>query len=244
MTIKQLKLMPSRRPARRLASNALALSAALAIGSLFTAARAADSTPPAATGKAAAPAKSGDTTDALLRFSQAGHDAYERIRMARIELFDGQTDAAMKEMKAAQVSLNSAKAEAPTFATSMQMKEMGKPVDTTKDSFTADAVPVGGDLVLADNFQLTEQHKPVLSKANEQLAKGDKKAAVEVLKAGNIDVMYNRQWLPIASAERDLNEAITLAGSKKYYDANMALKAIEDGVQTDSVSFDVPPAAS
>jgi hypothetical protein len=237
----------NRTPSRRFAPSALALAAALAIGSVFTLAQAASAPstgPTTTTAASTAPAKSSDSTDALLKFSQAGQDAFGNIRMARVDLFNGQTDAAMKEMKAAQVSLITAKAEAPTFVTNTQTKEMGKVVGTTNDVYTAKAVPVGGDLVLADNFQLTEQHKPVLAKAKEHLAKGDKKAAVEVLKAGNIDVSYNRQWLPIASAEKNLDKAITLATAKQYYDANLALKAIEDGVQMDTVSFDVPPAAS
>ncbi|MEO8280028.1 MAG: YfdX family protein [Ideonella sp.] len=243
MNIKQANQIPARRAPHRVARGALALAAAVALGSVFTLAEAA-STPSAAAPSTSAAANSGDKTDALLRFSQAGHDAFDRIRIARVDLFDGKTDAAMKEMKAAQLSLITAKAEAPTFSTTTRTKEMGKVVGTSKDSFTAQAVPVGGDLVLADNFQLTEQHKPVLAKANEHLANGNKKAAVEVLKAGDIDVSYNRQWLPISSAEKNLDKAISLTTAKHFYDANLALKAIEDGVQTDSVNFDVPPATS
>jgi hypothetical protein len=241
MDNRQIQLTPSNVPAPQRARKALALAAALALGSVLTLAQAATTTS-AVTPATAAHAS--DSTDAVLQFSQAGHDAFDNIRMARIDLFNGRTDTAMKELKAAQVSLITAKAEAPTFVTKMQTQEMGKVVGTTKDTFTADAVPVGGDLVLADNFQMTEQHKPVLAKANAQLAKGDKKAAVEVLKAGDIDVSYNRQWLPISSAEKNLDKAIHLATAKKYYDANLALKSIEDGVQVDSVSFDEPPTAS
>ena len=241
MDNKRINPTPARRPARRVAPSALALAAALVIGGAFTLAQAADAPPAAA---ATTTVKSSQTTDALLNFSQAGRDAFDNIRMARVDLFNGHTDTAMKEMKAAQVSLIAAKAEAPTFATRTQTKVMGKVVGAANDTFTADAVPVGGDLVLADNFQLSERHQPVIAKAKEHLAKGDKKAALEVLKAGDVDVSYKRQWLPIANAEKSLDKAISLATSKKYYDANLALKMIEDGVQTDTVSFDLPPAAS
>lgn len=246
MDIKQTQLAPARWSTRQAAVKALAVPATLLIVGALGLAQAATNPPAAApagtTGSAVA--KSGDATDAVLKFSQAGHDAFASIRKARTDLFNGQTDAATTEMKAAQMSLIAAKAEAPSFATTTQTKVMGKVVGTQKDLFKADAVPVGGDLVLADNFQLSEQHRPVMAKANEQLAKGNKKAAVEVLKQGNVDVSYSRQWLPLASAEKNLDKAITLASSKHYYEANLALKAIEDTVQTDIVSFDTAPAAS
>lgn len=238
---------PDRRRARRFSPAALAVAAALTAGGLYGVAQAADTAPAAtaATTSAAKPTTpQGDKTDALLKYSQAGRDAFDNIRMARFDLFNGHTDAAMKEMKAAQMSLITAKAEAPTFDIRTRTQMMGKVVGTDHDTITADAVPVGGDLILADDFQVSERHQPTLAKARAHLAKGDKKAAVEVLKQGDIDVSYNRQWLPLARAEQQLDQAITLSTSKHYYDANLALKAIEDGVQVDTVSFDVPPSAS
>jgi hypothetical protein len=259
MDITQFRPAAVRGSTRRATSPAIALAAALAIGSAFGMARAA-STPPAAvtatatsatpatptasTAAKATAAPTPDTTDALLTFSQAGRDAFDNIRMARLDLFNGNTATAMKEMKSAQKALITARAEAPTFATRTQTTVMGKVVGTSNDKVTADAVPVGGDLILADNFQLSDQHQPVLARAREHLAQGNKKAAVQVLKAGNIDVSYNRQWLPIASAEQNLDKAISLATAGNYYDANLALKVIVDGVRTDNVSFDLPPAVS
>ncbi len=244
MTTKQVKLTstsPSRRSDR---FTAVGLLIAVAIGSVCTTARAESATPPSAASTAPAALKSGASTDALLQFSLAGRDAFDNIRMARLDLFNGRTDAALKEMKAAQVSLITAKVEAPTFVTSTQTKMLGKVVSTTKETVTADIVPVSGDLVLADNFQLTEQQKPLIEKAKAHLAKGDKKAAVEVLKQGDVDVTYNRQWLSISSTQKNLDKAIDLASGQKFYDANLVLKAIEDGVQMEVVSFDVHPAAS
>ena len=227
MDIKQNHSTPTRRSARVVSPSALAVVIALATSSVFAVAQAATvSTATAAT----AAVKTSGSTDALLKFSQAGRDAFDNVRLARVDLFNGRTDAAIKEMKAAQVALIAAKAEAPTFTSSAQEKVMGKVLDTTKQSITADAVPVGGDLVLDDNFQLSPKHQPVLAKAKEQLAKGDKKAAIEVLKQGNIDVSYNRLWLPMASSEKNLDKAINLATSKHYYGANLALKSIEDGL--------------
>jgi hypothetical protein len=242
MNITHIRSTPARWSTRQVSHQALALTAALAVVSTCGLAQAAST--PTATTAASAAATSGDTTDAVLKFSQAGHDAFDSIRMARTALSNGQPDAALKDMKAAQMSLIVAKAEAPSFATRTQTQVMGKLVATTKSSFTADAVPVGGDLVLADNFQLSEQHRPVMAQAQAHLAKGDKKAAVEVLKQGAIDVSYKRQWLPLASAEKHLDEAISAASYQHFDAAKRALQAIVDGVQTDVVRFDTVPAAS
>jgi hypothetical protein len=243
MDTNRITLHTSRLSIRRPRPQALALVAALAVGGAFTLAQAA-ATPPAAATTAAAKAGNGNGNEAMLKFSQAGHDAYAQIRQARNDIFDGHTDAALKAMKAAQFSLIAAKAEAPSFATSTRTTVMGKLVASTKERFTADAVPVDGDLVLSDKFQLSERHQPTLAKAKAHLARGDKTAAVETLKQGEIDVAYNRLWLPIAPAEKNLDKAIALATSGKFYDANLALKAIEDGVQVDIVRFDTAPAAT
>jgi hypothetical protein len=246
MNIRNPSVSPRFQLARRLPPSAIVVAAVLAAGGAFGLAQAAGL--PVATAQATtttnAQAAAPDRTDALLKFSQAGRDAYEQVRQARRDLFDGRTDDAIAEMRAAQSSLIVAKAEAPTFATNTQTKVMGKVVDTTKDSFTAQSVPLGGDLVLAENFQLSERHQPAMAQARQHLAKGDQKSAVQALKAGAIDVAYNRQWLPIAGTEKNLGKAINMATSKKYYEANLALKAIEDGVQVDTVSFIDPPAAS
>jgi hypothetical protein len=234
MDTNRIPLHTSRLSIRRPRPQALALVAALAVGGAFTLAQAA-ATPPAAATTAAA--KAGNGNEAMLKFSQAGHDAYAQIRQARNDIFDGHTDAALKAMKAAQFSLIAAKAEAPSFATSTRTTVMGKLVASTKERFTADAVPVDGDLVLSDKFQLSERHQPTL-------AMGVQPGAVETQQQGEIDVAYNRLWLPIAPAEKNLDKAIALATSGKFYDANLALKAIEDGVQVDIVRFDTAPAAT
>jgi hypothetical protein len=59
---------------------------------------------------------------------------------------------------------------------------------------------------------------------------------------GAIDVNYTRWWLPIAPTETHLDQAIKLADESKYYEANLALKAIEDSVTVDSISFSDLPA--
>jgi len=231
---------------------ATALAAALCIGTTPVLVQAA--TPTTATVAATTPANSPATTqpdavdDALMKFSQAGQDAIDSVRLARLDLFSGKTDLATKDMKAAQMSLIQAKAEAPSFATTTQVKVEGQVVGTDKDAVKSDVVPIDGDIVLADHMKLQPQHQGALAKARGFLHMGDKASAVKTLKASQIDVAYQRRWLALPEASQQLDHAIELASQGKYYEANLALKAIEDGVQTDTVSFAAPaqsaPAAS
>ncbi|MBX3679525.1 MAG: YfdX family protein [Rhodocyclaceae bacterium] len=228
-----------------------ALAVALAIGMAVPLARAADATPakpaPAAVQQAPAPKVTATSSeaDALMKFSQAGRDTIDSVRLARRELFDGKTDLAMQDMKLAQKSLLVAKAEAPSFASTTVVSVQGKVIGKDASNVTADIVPVGGDLVLADQFKPAPKHVPILEKARELFGKGDRKGAVDTLTKGKVEVSYLRQWMPIASSGKLIDQAISLSGDHKYYEANLALKAVEDGLQHDSVSFVEPmPAAS
>lgn len=180
--------------------------------------------------------------DAMLRFSQAGRTAIDNIKVARIHLNDGKTDLAMGELKEAQSALMTAKAEAPTFVDQTKVMVQGKQVGQESAKVTADLVPVGSDIVLADNFKLSEKHRPFLSKAKDFLSRGNQKSAVETLKQGEIDIAVSRVWMPLSNTERQLDKAISLAAKKDYYNANLALKAIEDGLQVDIASYDLAPA--
>ena len=57
----------------------------------------------------------------------------------------------------------------------------------------------------------------------------------------DFDTVGARVWswrtrLPIASTETHLDRAIKLANASRYYEANIALKAIEDSVTMDSIT--------
>lgn len=220
-----------------------AVAIAMAIGMVVPVARAADVAPakPAQAVTTTQPTNTAIATsseaDALMKFSQAGRDAIDSVRLARRELFDGKPDLAMQDLKLAQKSLLVAKAEAPSFASTTLVSVQGKVIGKDANNVTADVVPVGGDLVLADQFKPAPKHVPILQKARELFGKGDRKGAVDTLTKGKVEVSYQRQWMPIASSSKLIDQSISLASDHKYYESNLALKSIEDGLQHDSVSF-------
>lgn len=223
-----------------LSLSAVALATTFALGASMGV-QAADK--PAAPPVQAKPDPNQAVADAMLRYSRAGREAISNINIARDHLNDGQPELARTELQQAQTALLTAKAEAPTFVDQTKVIVQGKQVGEESSNVKADVVPVSSDMVLAENFTVQEKHKPFLARAKDMLAKGDRKGALETLKAGEVDVAVNRVWMPLASTEKLLDKAISQTAKKDYYAANLSLKAIQDNLRVDSVSYDTPPTA-
>ena len=192
-----------------------------------------------------APTKTSAQEQALFKFSEAGHSAMRDIHGARFAVFNGEPKLAMKLMDSAKTFIGQAEKEAPVFDTTSTMVVGGKVVGTTADRRELKSVPVDGQLVLADDFVMTPEKKAHIDKANDHIKKGEHAKAREELRQGEIDVTYTRSWMPLDQSKRHLEQAIKLASDGKYYEANLALKAIEDGVSTDSVNLrEIPKTAA
>lgn len=159
------------------------------------------------------------------------------IRIARLSIFNGEPNAAIKQMKSTQTFLAQAEKEAPTFDTKTTVMINGKAVGTTESKREAMSIPFDGQLLLADNFVATPEKKAHIDKANAHLKNGDHIKAIDELRLGEIDINYSRFWMPIIQSSAHLATAIKLARGGKYYEANLALKAIEDSVKVDTLSL-------
>lgn len=160
------------------------------------------------------------------------------IRTARLSIFNGDTKTAIHFMEKAKATIAAAEKDAPSYDVKTTMSVHGKEVGTTDAKIAnAQLVPVDGQIVLAENFAPTHEKKAHVDKANEHLKNGQQKEAIEELRLGEIDVTYTRWWMPIVVTKKHLDRAIKLAQEDKYYESNLALKAIEDGVTVDSVSL-------
>ena len=79
--------------------------------------------------------------------------------------------------------------------------------------------------------------KEHIAKANEHFKKGRAKEAIEELRLGEINVSYTRVMMPLTATKKCLADAMQLAKEHKYYEANLSLKAAEDGLILDSVGL-------
>lgn len=178
---------------------------------------------------------------ALMKFSQDGNDAVREITAARVAIFDANTKGAADLLNKAKASMAKAEADAPSFDVKTTVSVGGKNLGTTSDNEKAQLVPVDGQLVLADDFVSTPEKAAHINKANEHLRNGKKEEALKELRLGEVAVMYNRAWLPIAATVKHLDQAKKLMDEHKYYEANLALKAIGDGMTFDSVTLTEAP---
>ncbi len=159
------------------------------------------------------------------------YKALEEIRGARMALFNGAPEEAVKLTGEAHTDLVKAKDAMHEHALMTQKKT------DDNDAY----IPFDTSMALAEGFVPDEDKKAVLTKANEHLAKGEKAHAVEALKLANIDVSVSAAMIPAASSLKHVDEAVTLLSEKKYYEANLALKAVEDSVLIETYDINTIP---
>lgn len=158
--------------------------------------------------------------------------AMREIRAARFAIFDGSTDAAKVLVEAASNDIAKAKAAA------------GKAMPASaKAGMAPDLAPFDVWMAVGEDYVLTPAKQQSIAKANEHLAKGDRQKAAETLRLANINILTNAALVPTVSAAEHLTEASELLKAGKYYDANLALKAIEDSVIIQSFDVDGVPQA-
>ncbi|SFM77822.1 YfdX protein [Methylobacterium pseudosasicola] len=105
-------------------------------------------------------------------------------------------------------------------------------------------LPVDAQLVLADDFvaRNKDQSKAV-DEANQHLKQGDRKGAADRLKLAGVDVDFTMAVVPLVKTTQGVDNAAKLIADGKYYEANAALKQVEDGVRFDVIEATEVPKA-
>ena len=156
--------------------------------------------------------------------------AMREVRAARLALFDGNTDAAGQMVTSASTDMTAAQSAEKAYGIASKSGTPGTvylPIDTS--------------IALGEGFTVTPDTQSQVKAANDQMAKGNAKAAAETLKAANIDVSVSVAMVPASLAMTHLQDAAGLVKDGKYYEANLALKAVEDMVVVDTWGLsDVP----
>lgn len=169
-----------------------------------------------------------------LQLSQDGYNVMRDVRAARISIFNGDIDSAKKFVKLAQDDLGKTRSDDTRVKTSEKL---------TADQ--ANWVPIDGQLVVADNFVATPEKAKHIAAGNEKLKAGKAKEAIEELKLADVNVGFTRLLMPLNDTGKQVNLAWDLLNSGDYYQANMALKAAEDGLNVDTVMLnDANPQSS
>ncbi|MGD9544202.1 MAG: YfdX family protein [Methylocystis sp.] len=177
---------------------------------------------------------------AMMRLSQDGFSAVRAVRAARIALFNGKPEFVSQLLDSAEASLRAAEKEAPSFTVKVSETINGKSEETSTQSQKIDLIPIDATLALADDYVPTDDKKAHIAKANEHLKKGEQKAAMEELRLAEVALNYTRILMPIEATKKHVDQAVQLLGEHKYYEANLALKAVEDGLTVETVNLIEP----
>ena len=213
--------------------NLSAFSTVLLLGSSLTVLSASAADTAKDTAKSDAPSS---MMDKRLMVSNDGFKAERDIGSARIAIFQGNTDAAKTLVKDAQADLKIVVQQAPKDFPN------GAPTADGKGTGNADVIPIDGQMIVADNMVLTPDKAAKVKEANEHLKSGDTDKAMDTLRQGAIDVAFTRVLMPIKATDTHVDTAASLLDQGKYYEANLALKAAQDLLRTDTVAFADPAA--
>jgi hypothetical protein len=174
------------------------------------------------------------------KLSADGVKAFADVRLARLAIFDGKTAKAKALIDSAQAAIDKAKSDDTVFTKAEADLKPG-PGMTQNDGGNAKPgtdqvawIPVDGQMTLAEDYVATPEKAAGVEKANSQLKTGDKKHAMETLKLAGIDVNFVEQVAPLNSTISGVDNAAKLIGEGHYYEANQALKSVEDGTRFDS----------
>lgn len=158
-----------------------------------------------------------------LKISEQGFAAVQDVRLARLAIFQGAPDHAVKLTDTAAKLLKDDSADWKQFA------KTNKNAALIGDQYIA----IDGTVGISENFIGTPEKAAAIKSANEKLSKGDKKGAIEILRLADIAVTQKLYLLPLKHVQKTVADAQKLLGEKKYYEANLALKAVEDSVVVD-----------
>lgn len=177
----------------------------------------------------------------ILKFSEDGNTALRDIEAARIAIFTGEPSSATAMIAKARSDLAKAEQAAELIVANAHAAKAGaKPAAPAK----IDMIPVDGQLVLADDFVPTAEKQSHIAAANEKFKNGKRDEGLKELRLGEVQIVYNRLWMPVASALKHLDQATSFLADHKYYEANLALKAIGDGLTVESMSLNETPKAA
>lgn len=182
----------------------------------------------------------------LDKVSREADVAVREAGFARVAIFDGQVDQAKKLLEDAKANLAKAKRNAPTLTVSVKAVEKrgGKTIDTEKVTERNDLLPIDATLSLSEDYVATPAKTAKVKEANEHLKKGDHPKALQVLEEADIGVSVSRVLMPLQRTIDEVDGALKQVAAGKYYEANLTLKGIEDGLIVDTVALDEPAGAS
>ncbi len=167
----------------------------------------------------------------LLKTADQALTTLTHVRSARMALFDNNIELAKADILEATNALTQGEVDLRAL----------RVADTEKPGSKPEFLPFDMSMALTDSFKATKENEAALQKAEGLIQTGDKNAAIEVLRVASVDLNISAALLPEASSIEQLKRATELIDGKAYFDANIALKSIEDSVIVRTFNVDAIP---
>ncbi len=135
-------------------------------------------------------------------------------RAARMAIFDGQDAAALDLVKKALTSFDK---DVAKYALKLQ-------------NGPGFAVPIDNSISFVKGYKPTADQAEVIAAAGKLAKSGQPMAAFKKMLDGNIALDFKYAMLPVSSTVSQLEKAYADLQAKKFYEANLALKAVETSV--------------
>jgi hypothetical protein len=175
------------------------------------------------------------------RLSSDGASAFADIHLARVAIFDGNTNLARKLISDAQSSLDKAKNDDTSFMKAeSEMKAPSTPTTDTRPAQTKNTqriawLPIDGQLIVGETYKPSADKTAALSTARKNLRNGQTDQAMKAIRLAAVDVDYTMALAPLQQSIADVDQANTLMDSKDYYGASQALRQAEAGIRYDEI---------
>jgi len=161
------------------------------------------------------------------------------IRMARLAIFDGNTGQAKTDIDNAASALEKAKSDDSVYTKAYS--ELKAPAGTTQKGDAGGAqdatpikwLPVDGAFTLGEDYIATPEKKAAVEKANQRMKQGEHDNAMDALKLAHVDVTFDVEVAPLQKTIEGVTKAQSLIDAGHYFQANQALKSVEDGTRYD-----------
>jgi hypothetical protein len=190
------------------------------------------------------------TTTANRDFGKLSHDGFAAlrdIRLARLAIFDGNTSDAKQDIDQASDSLQKAESDDSVFIkaeSDLKTPDGMAPHATDTSSGKAPPnttpvkwLPVDGAFTLGEDYVATPEKSAAIGKADAQIKQGNHDEAMDALKLAHVNVVFDVEVAPLDKTIAGVNQAKQLVDNGKYFEANQALKNVEDGMRYDVEDF-------
>ncbi|MCW8925839.1 MAG: YfdX family protein [Xanthomonadales bacterium] len=163
----------------------------------------------------------------LVRVSEDAMLGMQDMNRARMALFNGQPGMARTQIDAAVTRINAAVEEAETYA-----------VDVDQENQDDWYIPFDTQLAVTDAWVPENTKSDMQEKTSKHAGKDEMKKLDTDFTLSEVDMAMSAGMVPVKFAQEHIIKASKLISEGQFYDANLALKAVDDAVIVQTYAID------